>query len=102
MYVVEVAGGNRTSGRPVRNLIRNRIETTGMSLAYAIDRASLENTGLAVSHEGVLDGMVAGIESRKDKVFAVQYNPEGAPGATNDSAYLFDKFIKLMEGKYNA
>lgn len=100
--VTEVVGGNRTSGRPVRNLIRNRIETTGMSLAYAIDRASLENTGLEVSHEAVLDGMVVGIESRKDKVFAVQYNPEGAPGATNDSAYLFDKFIKLMEGKNNA
>ena len=100
--VVEVVGGNRTSGRPVRNLITKRIETTGMSMEYVVERASLEGTALEVTHEGVLDGAVAGIECRKDKVFSIQYHPEGAPGATNDSAYLFDKFIKLMEGNSNA
>jgi carbamoyl-phosphate synthase small subunit len=100
--VVETVGGNRTSGRPVRNLITKRIETTGMSMEYVVERASLEGTALEVTHEGVLDGAVAGIECRKDKVFSIQYHPEGAPGATNDSAYLFDKFIKLMEGNSNA
>ena len=73
-----------------------------MSMEYVVERASLEGTALEVTHEGVLDGAVAGIECRKDKVFSIQYHPEGAPGATNDSAYLFDKFIKLMEGNSNA
>ena len=100
--VVAVKDGNRASGRPVRNTITNRIETTGMSMGYVIDPASIEGTGLAVTHTGVLDGIVAGVECRKDRVFSVQYNPEGAPGATNDSAYLFDKFIKLMEDNKNA
>jgi carbamoyl-phosphate synthase small subunit len=93
--------GNRSVSRPVRNTITNRIETTGMSLEYIVDRQSLEGTGLEVSHSGVLDNMVAGVECRKDKLFSVQYHPEGAPGA-NDSTYLFDKFIKLMEGMNNA
>ena len=73
-----------------------------MSMKYTIDPASLEGTGLSVTHTGVLDNSVAGIECRKDKVFSIQYHPEGAPGATNDSAYLFDKFIKLMEDSNNA
>lgn len=100
--VTEVKGGNRASGRPIRNAITNRIESTGMSMKYTIDPASLEGTGLSVTHTCVLDNSVAGIECRKDKVFSIQYHPEGAPGATNDSAYLFDKFIKLMEDSNNA
>lgn len=96
-----VENGNRSSARPVRNTITNRIETTGMSMEYAVNPQSLEGTSLEVTHVGVLDGMIAGIECRKDKVFSVQYHPEGAPGA-NDSAHLFDKFIKLMEGNQHA
>ena len=64
---------------------------------------SLEDiiAGIALICAGSLDNMVAGVECRKDKLFSVQYHPEGAPGA-NDSTYLFDKFIKLMEGMNNA
>ncbi len=98
---IKVADGNRSSSRPVRNTITNRIETTGMSLEWVVDKDSLAGTSLEVTHTGVLDGMVAGIACRKDNVFSVQYHPEGAPGA-NDSAYLFDKFIKLMEDNNHA
>jgi carbamoyl-phosphate synthase small subunit len=31
-------------------------------------------------------------------VFCVQYHPEAAPGP-HDSHYLFDDFVKLMDGK---
>ncbi|MBQ2037131.1 MAG: hypothetical protein II216_04345, partial [Alistipes sp.] len=33
--------------------------------------------------------------------FAVQFHPESAPGP-QDSTYLFDNFIKLMEEYQNA
>ena len=97
----KVKDGNRSSSRPVRNTITGRIETTGMSLEWVVCDKSLENTSLEVTHRGVLDNMVAGIACRKDKLSSVQYHPEGAPGA-NDSAYLFDKFIKLMEDNQHA
>ena len=32
----------------------------------------------------------------KDRAFSVQYHPESAPGP-QDSAYLFDRFIDLMQ-----
>ena len=93
--------GNRAVARPVRNTLTRRIETTSMSLEYTVNAESLAGTGLEVTHSCVLDDMVAGVECRKDRVFSIHYHPEGAPGA-NDSAYLFDKFIKLMEEHKNA
>ena len=42
-----------------------------------------------------------GVECRADRIFSVQYHPESAPGP-QDSTYLFDKFIKMMEESQNA
>ena len=56
---------------------------------------------MSVSHLNVPDNTVAGIEGVDDKVYAVQFHPESAPGP-QDSVYLFDKFIKMMEEKQNA
>ena len=57
---------------------------------------------MEITHINLLDNTVEGVECKKDKIFSVQYHPESAPGP-QDSAYLFDEFIKLMEeGKSNA
>ena len=37
-----------------------------------------------------------GVRCEADRVFSVQYHPESAPGP-QDSAYLFDIFIRMME-----
>ena len=88
-------------GSAVRCLESGRIDMTAQNHSYAIDAESLKGTGLSVTHENVLDGSVEGIECKADKVFAVQFHPESAPGP-QDSTYLFDKFIKLMEEYQNA
>ena len=38
--------------------------------------------------------------AKKDRIFSVQYHPESAPGP-QDSSYLFDKFISLLEENKN-
>ncbi len=48
------------------------------------------------THINLLDGTIEGVQCGQDRVFAVQYHPESAPGP-QDSAYLFDRFIRLME-----
>ena len=58
-------------------------------------------TGLEVTHINLLDGTVEGVESKKDRVFSVQYHPESAPGP-QDSTYLFDKFINMMKENADA
>ena len=42
---------------------------------YAVDEESLAGTGLEVTHINLLDGTVEGVESKKDRVFSVQYHP---------------------------
>ena len=61
-----------------------------------MDARSLEKTPLQCTHINLLDNTVEGMECKADRVFSVQYHPESAPGP-QDSAYLFDRFITLME-----
>ena len=90
--------GHRGGNHPVRNLENNKIEITSQNHSYAVDSESLGNTPLKVTHINLLDGTVEGVKCDGDGVFSVQYHPESAPGP-QDSAYLFDGFIKLMEEK---
>jgi len=88
--------GHRGGNHPVRNVKTGRIEMTSQNHSYAVDAASVEGTGLAVTRVNLLDGTVEGLECARDRVFSVQYHPEGAPGP-EDSVFLFDEFVKLME-----
>ncbi len=87
--------GHRGGNHPVKNLKTGKIEITSQNHSYAVEEASLEGTGLIVTHLNILDNTIEGVECAKDKVFSVQYHPESAPGP-QDSAYLFDEFINIM------
>ncbi len=93
--------GHRGGNHPVRNVETNKIEITSQNHSYAVDAGSLNGTDLTVTHINLLDNTIEGVKCDKDKVFSVQYHPESAPGP-QDSAYLFDRFIKMMEEQNNA
>ena len=93
--------GHRGGNHPVKNLSTGKIEITSQNHSYAVDKESLEKTPLRVTHINILDSTIEGIECAEDNIFSVQYHPESAPGP-QDSAYLFDRFIKMMEEKRNA
>ena len=92
--------GHRGGNHPVRNLLTNKIEITSQNHSYAVDAESLKGTRLAVTHVNLLDQTVEGAACDEDRAFSVQYHPESAPGP-QDSAYLFDRFIKMMEEDKN-
>ena len=94
--------GHRGGNHPVRNLETGKIEITSQNHSYAVDTDSLSGTKLTVTHLNLLDSTVEGVKCEEDRVFSVQYHPESAPGP-QDSAYLFDRFISMMEkGKRHA
>lgn len=93
--------GHRGGNHPVKNLATGKIEITSQNHSYAVDAESLKKTPLVMTHENLLDDTVEGMECTEDGVFSVQYHPESAPGP-QDSTYLFDKFIHLMEEKNHA
>ena len=92
--------GHRGGNHPVKNLLTGKIEMTSQNHSYAVDRESLADTRLKVTHLNLLDQTVEGVACEEDKVFSVQYHPESAPGP-QDSSYLFEQFIEMMEGTKN-
>lgn len=93
--------GHRGGNHPVKNLLTGKVEITSQNHSYAVDAESLGATGLEVTHINLLDSTVEGLRCERDRVFSVQYHPESAPGP-QDSAYLFDEFIRMMEETRNA
>ena len=89
--------GHRGGNHPVKNLLTGKIEITSQNHSYAVAAESIANTELEVTHLNLLDGTVEGVACKADQVFCVQYHPESAPGP-QDSVYLFDQFIEMMEG----
>jgi carbamoyl-phosphate synthase small subunit len=87
--------GHRGANHPVKNLESGKLEIVMQNHGYAVSEASLAGTPIAITHRNILDNAIAGIEVKEDNVFSVQYQPDCSPEST--SAYLFDKFIKLME-----
>ena len=90
--------GHRGGNHPVKNLQTGKVAITSQNHSYAVKADSLAGTGLTVTHVNLLDGTVEGQKCAADRIFSVQYHPESAPGP-QDSAYLFDEFIAMMEGK---
>jgi len=90
--------GHRGGNHPVKNLTDGSVEITSQNHSYAVDLDSVKNTPLTVTHINLLDNTVEGAENPDDKIFSVQYHPESAPGP-QDSSYLFDKFIAMMENE---
>ena len=93
--------GHRGGNHPVKNQLTGKIEITSQNHSYAVASDSIGGTGLEITHVNLLDGTVEGLRCQKDRVFSVQYHPESAPGP-QDSDYLFDTFLQLMEEQNHA
>jgi carbamoyl-phosphate synthase small subunit len=102
--------GHRGINQPVMDRTTGKVEVTAHNHGFAVD-ASLEAPtatpyGVAtVSHICLNDDVVEGLELRSEdgtlKAFSVQYHPEAAAGP-HDAAYLFDRFVELMDGSRHA
>ena len=87
--------GHRGANHPVKNLINGKVEITSQNHSFAIDKNSLEGTGLELTHVNVIDGELEGVRDTKNHVMSIQYHPESAAGP-EDSEYLFGQFIDLL------
>jgi carbamoyl-phosphate synthase small subunit len=92
--------GHRGINQPVMDLSTRKVEITSQNHGFAVD-APIDgvvdtNFGRArVSHVGLNDNVVEGVECLDRPAFSVQYHPEAAAGP-RDSGYLFDRFVSLL------
>ena len=93
---VKLKYGHRGENQPVTDLGLGRTFITSQNHGYAVLNDSIsENVG-KVSHVNANDGTCEGVRYTNAPAFTVQFHPE-ACGGPQDTAYLFDEFIKLME-----
>jgi carbamoyl-phosphate synthase small subunit len=89
--------GHHGANHPVRDLETGRVYITAQNHGYAIDAESLRG-GLEVSHTNLNDGTVEGLRHREIPLVSIQYHAEASPGP-QDSMYLFERFLKMVEGE---
>lgn len=93
---VKLKFGHRGCNHPVMNLANGKVEMTSQNHGYAVEEASLKDTDLVMTHQALNDKSVEGVRHSIYPIFSVQYHPEASPGP-EDSNYLFDQFMELME-----
>ncbi len=93
--------GHRGINQPVKDLATGRVEVTAHNHGFAVDApldavSETPHGRVEVSHVCLNDDVVEGLRLMDRPAFSVQYHPEAAAGP-HDAAYLFDRFVSLME-----
>lgn len=97
--------GHRGINQPVKDVTTGKVEVTAHNHGFAVDAPLNEtvdapyNNGqfgkVFVSHVDLNDDVVEGLQCVDIPAFSVQYHPEAAAGP-HDAAYLFDRFVDMM------
>ncbi|HMV61696.1 MAG TPA: glutamine-hydrolyzing carbamoyl-phosphate synthase small subunit [Zoogloea sp.] len=89
--------GHHGANHPVKDLDSGQVLITSQNHGFAVDVATLP-ANLRATHVSLFDGSLQGLARTDVPAFCFQGHPEASPGP-HDVAYLFDRFIALMEGR---
>ncbi len=89
--------GHHGANHPVKDLDSGRVSITSQNHGFAVDEKTLP-ANLRATHVSLFDGTLQGLARTDKPAFCFQGHPEASPGP-HDIAYLFDRFINLMEAK---
>ena len=87
--------GHHGANHPVKDLDSGRVSITSQNHGFAVDGQTLP-ASLRATHVSLFDGTLQGLARTDRPAFSFQGHPEASPGP-HDIAYLFDRFIALIE-----
>lgn len=93
--------GHRGGNHPVKDLATGRVYISSQNHGYVVDMDKLDEKVAKPAFVNVNDGTCEGLAYTGKNIFTVQFHPEACPGP-QDSGYLFDRFIQMMEVERNA
>lgn len=88
--------GHRGGNHPVKDLETGRVYISSQNHGYAVDEHSMNPEVAVPAFVNVNDKTNEGLKYVGKNIFTVQYHPEACPGP-QDSGYLFDRFLRMME-----
>lgn len=92
---VKMKFGHHGANHPVKDVDSGQVMITSQNHGFAVDADSLP-ANLRTTHVSLFDGSLQGIARTDAPAFSFQGHPEASPGP-HDVAYLFDRFIRLMD-----
>lgn len=90
--------GHRGGNHPVKDLQTGRVYISSQNHGYVVDMDKLDPEIATPAFVNVNDGTNEGLAYTGKNIFTVQFHPEACPGP-QDSGYLFDRFINMMNLK---
>jgi carbamoyl-phosphate synthase small subunit len=87
--------GHHGANHPVQDMDSKKVLITSQNHGFAVDPETLPDN-CRVTHVSLFDGSLQGFARTDKPAFCFQGHPEASPGPT-DVAYLFDRFIDLMQ-----
>ncbi|MBO5278425.1 MAG: carbamoyl phosphate synthase small subunit [Lachnospiraceae bacterium] len=88
--------GHRGGNHPVKDLETGKVYISSQNHGYVVDVENLDSSIAEPSFINVNDGTNEGLHYLGKNIFTVQFHPEACPGP-QDSNFLFDRFMKMME-----
>ena len=88
--------GHRGGNHPVKDLKTGRVYISSQNHGYVVNTATLDPSVAVPAFTNVNDGTNEGLAYTGKNIFTVQFHPEACPGP-QDSGYLFDRFMNMME-----
>ena len=88
--------GHRGGNHPVKDLATGRVYISSQNHGYVVDMDKLDTNVATPAFINVNDGTNEGLSYTGKNIFTVQFHPEACCGP-QDSGYLFDRFIDMME-----
>ena len=90
--------GHRGGNHPVKDLATGRVYISSQNHGYVVDMDRLDPSVATPAFVNVNDGTNEGLNYTGKNIFTVQFHPEACCGP-QDSGYLFDRFIEMMNAK---
>lgn len=88
--------GHRGANHPVKDLRNGRVYLSSQNHGYVVVADSIDPGRAEVGFINANDKTIEGLRYKNKNIFTVQFHPEACAGP-QDSEFLFDEFIKMME-----
>ncbi len=93
--------GHRGANHPVKELATGRVYISSQNHGYVVADRTVPADVAEISYINANDSSAEGLHYLGKNVFTVQFHPEACPGP-QDTSFLFDEFVDMMEVCRNA